>query len=172
MWWRRLPQLYAGRTNIRRRGVAADVCPSGGVQPVAPPPSLNGGQTPVGGRLIAWAIHPVTPTGPVAVSWRQIAGEHFAATPKGKNPALRETPGFYRDRKADAGFNERQSWFFSRRPANVAPRMTQGGDGVIPRPPSGCRFEPARLRPRFSDDKITDLDRKVFGGKARLWGEP
>jgi len=36
------------------------------------------------------------------------------------------------------------------------------------RPPSGVGFEP-RVRVPISDDKITDLDRKVFGGK-RVYG--
>jgi len=58
--------------------------PEGGVQPVAPPPSVGGvnGTQSVGG-LIALGIHPVAPNGPVAAPAGNRRGT-FAATPQGK----------------------------------------------------------------------------------------
>ena len=83
----------AGRTACavgarrRKRGSLA----GGGVQPVGPPPSVaaSGGGS-AGGRLIALGIHPVAPTGPVAVPAGNRRGT-FAATPQGK-PGASGTP--------------------------------------------------------------------------------
>jgi TonB family protein len=136
--------------------------PSGGVQPVAPPPSLMAGNA-SGGRLIALGIHPVTPTGPVAVPGGNRRGT-FAATPKGK-PGASGTPDFTGS-KADAGFNERNHGSL---PAGLhVGAADDAGEMASSRPPSGVGSNP-RVASPISDDKITDLDRKVFGGK-RVYG--
>ena len=56
----------------------------GSVQPVGPPPTVaaTSGAS-AGGRLIALGIHPIAPTGPVAVPGGNRRGT-FAATPQGK----------------------------------------------------------------------------------------
>ncbi|MGB9083733.1 MAG: energy transducer TonB, partial [Terriglobales bacterium] len=116
-----------------------------------------------GGRLIALGIHPVTPTGPVAVPGGNRRGT-FAATPKGK-PGASGTPDFTGS-KADAGFNERNHGSF---PAGLhVGAADDAGEMASSRPPSGVGSNP-RVASPISDDKITDLDRKVFGGK-RVYG--
>src|SRR5205085_7203951 len=66
--------------------------PSGGLQPVAPPPSMGGaGGTGSSGRLIALGIHPAAPSGPIATPAGNRRGT-FAANPSGA-PGAAGTPG-------------------------------------------------------------------------------
>src|SRR5258707_10905430 len=85
------PQLtVAQQHTLSGRGTGG--LPSGGVQPVAPPPSVGGaGGSGASGRLIALGIHPVAPTGPVATPGGNRRGT-FAANPSGKAGAA-GTPG-------------------------------------------------------------------------------
>src|SRR2546427_1964541 len=85
------PQLtVAQQHTVSGRGTGG--LPSGGIQPVAPPPSVGGaGGSGASGRLIALGIHPVAPTGPVATPGGNRRGT-FAANPTGK-PGAAGTPG-------------------------------------------------------------------------------
>src|SRR5581483_9484765 len=63
------------------------------VEPVAPPPSvqgISGGATQAAGQIIALGLHPVEPAGPIVVPLGNRRGE-FAATPQGK-PGASGTP--------------------------------------------------------------------------------
>jgi len=151
----------------------------GGIQPVAPPPSVAAGRAGSAGRLIALGIHPVTPTGPVPVPAGNRRGE-FAATPKGKSGAA-GTPDLVGSKDATAksaagrgngsgGSNARNGSLPAGLHVGAAdsagdPREVAGlSSGSAP----GARSN-ARAASPVSDDKITDLDRKVFGGK-RVYG--
>lgn len=155
------PRLtLAEQHSLATRG--AGRLPSGGVQPVAPPPSLTSGNA-HGGRLIALGIHPVVPTGPVAVPAGNRRGT-FAATPKGR-PGASGMPDFTGS-KSESGFSA---------PARASLPMglrvgpsDGGGEMASARPTAGTGSNPRTASP-VSDDKITDLDRKVFGGK-RVYG--
>ncbi len=153
----------------------------GGIQPVAPPPSVAAGSG-SGGRLIALGIHPITPTGPVPVPAGNRRGE-FAATPKGKAGAS-GTPDLV-GTKSDANaktaggrgngnFNARNNSLpvglhvgavdsadDAREMAGLSSTRTAGAT-------AGARSNPRAASP-VSDDQITDLDRKIFGGK-RVYG--
>src|SRR5208282_5819795 len=83
------PQLALEEQHTPARRGSARV-PAGGVQPVAPPPSVAAGNSATGGRLIALGIHPVAPTGPVPVPAGNRLGA-FAANPQGK-PGASVTP--------------------------------------------------------------------------------
>jgi TonB family protein len=124
--------------------------PGGGVQPVGPPPSVAAaGGASAGGRLIALGIHPVTPTGPVTVPAGNRRGA-FSATPQGKTGAS-GTPDLVATKSEANGSGSR------------------GTNGSLP---TGLRVganSGARVASPVSDDKITDVDRKVFGGK-RVYG--
>jgi TonB family protein len=160
------PQLALAEQHTARGGGRLT---GGGVQPVAPPPSVAGGSR-SGGRLVALGIHPVTPNGPVPVPAGNRRGE-FAATPKGK-PGASGTP---------AGGRGNGSGSFSARNSSLPSGLHVGGvdsaddareiaglssTGAAGTP--GARSNPRAASP-VSDDQITDLDRKVFGGK-RVYG--
>jgi TonB family protein len=76
------PQLaVAPQRALMARGIGG--ASGGGMQPVAPPPSIGTtGGTSSAGRLIALGIHPVAPTGPIAVPGGNRRGT-FAAGPEG-----------------------------------------------------------------------------------------
>jgi len=79
------PQLtLAEQHALYSRGGGAGGNLTGGVQPVGPPPSVgaSGGGN-AQGRLIALGIHPVVPTGPVAMPAGNRRGT-FSAGPQGK----------------------------------------------------------------------------------------
>jgi len=141
----------------------------GGAQPVGPPPSVaSSGGTGASGRLIALGIHPVAPTGPVAVPAGNRRGT-FAATPKGK-PGASGTPELAGS-KSSGGFNTGTNGSL---PSGLHvgavnsddPREVAGLSKSETRP--GDRSS-ARVASPVSDDKITDMDRKVFRGK-RVYG--
>ena len=169
--------------------------PGGSVQPVGPPPSMAAaGGASAGGRLIALGIHPVAPTGPVAVPGGNRRGT-FAATPQGK-PGASGTPDLAGGGKGDSGSKTRTNGHGSL-PAGLhvgaadsgatSPVERNGGasshgnangnssgngadgaremaslssSGATPGARSGARAASA-----VPDDKVTDVDRQVFGGK-------
>jgi TonB family protein len=171
------------------------ILPGGSVQPVGPPPSVAAaGSASAGGRLIALGIHPVSPTGPVAVPGGNRRGT-FAATPQGKSGAA-GTPDLVGSGKGDSNSKTRNNGHGSL-PAGLhvgaadsgstSPveryggasshgnaHGNSGGDGA-----DGARevsslsslsaapgARPgARAASAVPDDKVTDVDRQVFGGK-------
>jgi len=171
------------------------ILPGGSVQPVGPPPSVAAaGSASAGGRLIALGIHPVSPTGPVAVPGGNRRGT-FAATPQGK-PGAAGTPDLVGSGKGDSNSKTRNNGHGSL-PAGLhvgaadsgstSPveryggasshgnaHGNSGGDGA-----DGARevsslsslsaspgARPgARAASAVPDDKVTDVDRQVFGGK-------
>ena len=171
------------------------ILPGGSVQPVGPPPSVAAaGSASAGGRLIALGIHPVSPTGPVAVPGGNRRGT-FAATPQGK-PGAAGTPDLVGSGKGDSNSKTRNNGRGSL-PAGLhvgaadsgstSPveryggasshgnaHGNSGGDGA-----DGARevsslsslsaspgARPgARAASAVPDDKVTDVDRQVFGGK-------
>ena len=156
----------------------------GTVQPVGPPPTVaaTSGAS-AGGRLIALGIHPVAPTGPVAVPGGNRRGT-FAATPQGKLGAS-GTPDLAgsKSEAKSAGARGDGSGGFKARNNNSLPAglhvgaadagadeghaslsSSPGATGATPGARSG-----ARLASPVSDDKITVVDRRVFGGK-RVYG--
>ena len=159
----------------------------GSVQPVGPPPTVaaTSGAS-AGGRLIALGIHPVAPTGPVAVPASNRRGT-FAATPQGKlgasgtpDVAGSKSEAKIAGRRGDGsgGFNARNN---SSLPAGLHVGAADAGadegremaslsssSEVTPGAAPGAR-PGARAASPVSGDKITDVDRKVFGGK-RVYG--
>jgi TonB family protein len=159
----------------------------GSVQPVGPPPSVaaTSGAS-AGGRLIALGIHPVAPTGPVAVPAGNRRGT-FAATPQGKLGAsgTPDSTGSKSQAKSagargdgSGGFNARNN---NSLPAGLHVGAADAGaddaremaslsssSAAAPGATPGARSG-ARAASPVSDDKITDVDRKVFGGK-RVYG--
>src|SRR3984893_17889379 len=171
------------------------ILPGGSVQPVGPPPSVAAaGRASAGGRLIALGIHPVAPTGPVAVPGGNRRGT-FAGTPQGK-PGAAGTPDLVGSGKGDSNSKTRNNGHGSL-PAGLhvgaadsgatSPVERNGGasshgnahgnssgDGA-----GGARevsslsslsaspgARPgARAASAVPDDKVTDVDRQVFGGK-------
>jgi TonB family protein len=167
------------------------ILPGGSVQPVGPPPSVAAaGSASAGGRLIALGIHPVAPTGPVAVPGGNRRGT-FAATPQGK-PGAAGTPDLVGSGKGDSNSKTRNNGHGSL-PAGLhvgaadsgatSPVERNGGalskgnssgngaDGTrevaslssLSATP-GAR-PGARAASAVPDDKVTDVDRQVFGGK-------
>jgi len=168
------PQLaLAEQHSVAARGNGR--LPGGGVQPVGPPPSVatGGGGGSAGGRMIALGIHPVAPTGPVAVPGGNRRGA-FSATPQGK-PGASGTPDLVGS-KADAkGSGGRTKGSL---PAGLyvgaGPNTSVNGGGgddtrevaslSSPENRPGAHSN-ARVASPVADDKITDVDRQVFGGK-------
>src|SRR5271163_506965 len=169
------PQLaLATQHSLAERGGARAA--GGGVQPVAPPASVAAGAS--SGRLIALGIRPVTPTGPVVPPAGNRRGE-FAANAKGKSGAS-GTPDLA-GTKSDtslksAGGRGNGSGDFKVRngslPSGLHVGATDSADNTQEVASAGTSAD-ARSNPRaaapVADDKITDLDRKVFGGK-RVYG--
>jgi TonB family protein len=168
------PQLaLAEQHSVAARGNGR--LPGGGVQPVGPPPSVStgGGGGSAGGRMIALGIHPVAPTGPVAVPGGNRRGA-FSATPQGK-PGASGTPdlvGSKTDAKGSGGHTKGSL------PAGLhvgaGPNTSvNGGGGDDAREVASLSSQEnrpgahsnARVASPVADDKITDVDRQVFGGK-------
>jgi protein TonB len=156
--------------------------PGGAVQPVGPPPSLAASGGSAGGRLIALGIHPVTATGPVTVPGGNRRGK-FAAGPQGK-PGASGTPdlaGSKSEAKGSGGGGDGRGGVNARNrgslPAGLqvgAPESgataSGGNDAREMASASSVGARPgARVAAPVSDDKVTDVDRQVFGGK-RLYG--
>jgi TonB family protein len=147
--------------------------PGGAVQPVGPPPSLAASGGSAGGRLIALGIHPVAATGPVTVPGGNRRGK-FAAGPQGK-PGASGTPDLAGS-KSDAKSSGRDGSGSARNhgslPAglHVGAPASGGDDGLemasASSPAGLAEARPgARVAAPVSDDKVTDVDRQVFGGK-------
>jgi TonB family protein len=178
------PQLTLAEQHTRAsRGGGAKDGLAGGVQAVGPPPSVtaSGGRGSQG-RLIALGIHPVTPTGPVAVPGGNRRGT-FAANPQGK-PGAAGTPNLAGSKSA--GFNGHGSGSL---PAGLHVGAVPGATGPIERNGrssngdgngGGDEREMAslssagatpgansnrRTASAVSDDKITDVDHQVFGDR-------
>ena len=184
------PQLtLAEQHSLAARGTG--ILPGGSVQPVGPPPSVAAaGSASAGGRLIALGIHPVAPTGPVAVPGGNRRGT-FAATPQGK-PGAAGTPDLVGSGKGDSNSKTRNNGHGSL-PAGLhvgaadsgatSPVERNGGasshgnssgngaDGTREMASlSSLSATPgarpgARAASAVPDDKVTDVDRQVFGGK-------
>jgi TonB family protein len=152
---------------------------AGGVQPVAPPPSVAAGNSKAGGRLIALGIHPVVPAGPVAVPAGNRRGT-FAATPQGKVGASGKPDSA--ESKSDpatqtAGARGEGSGVFNSRkngslPAGLHVGAADSADDareMAGLSSAGPKSGNARVASPVADDRVTDLDRKVFAGK-RVYG--
>jgi TonB family protein len=167
------------------------ILPGGSVQPVGPPPSVAAaGSASAGGRLIALGIHPVAPTGPIAVPGGNRRGT-FAATPQGK-PGAAGTPDLVGSGKGDSNSKTRNNGHGSlpgglhvgaadsgatspvERNGGASSKGNSSGNGA-----DGARevaslsslsatpgTRPgARAASAVPDNKVTDVDRQVFGGK-------
>jgi TonB family protein len=153
--------------------------PGGTLQPVGPPPSLAASGGSAGGRLIALGIHPVAATGPVTVPGGNRRGK-FAAGPQGK-PGASGTPDLTGSKSEAKGSGGDGSGVNARNhsslPAGLhvgAPESggtaSGGNDAREMASASSVGARPgARVAAPVSDDKVTDVDRLVFGGK-RLYG--
>jgi TonB family protein len=140
----------------------------GSIQAVAPPPSVAAGNTSASGRLIALGIHPVAPTGPVAVPPGNRRGT-FSANPQGKpgasgTPALAESKS---EGKSAGGKKGSLPSGLHVGAANSAGDPREVASLSSADTASGAR-SPRAAAP-IANDKITDLDRQVFGGK-RVYG--
>jgi TonB family protein len=139
----------------------------GGVQAVGPPPSLAAaGGVNSSGRLIALGIHPVVPTGPVAVPAGNRRGT-LAATPLGK-PGASGAPDLAGTKLDAKGSGSRGTRNNGALPAGLhvgaADDAREMASVSSASAPSGTRAG-GRAASAVSDDKITDVDRQVFGGK-------
>lgn len=188
------PQLtLAEQHSLAARGSGR--LPGGGVQPVAPAPSIAAaGNAGAGGRLIALGIHPVAPTGPVAVPGGNRRGT-FAANPQGK-PGASGTPdltGSKSEAKGSGGRGrnnnslpaglrvgaadsgaispvERNGGASSNGNAYGNSAGNGAGDASEMASLSSAAATPgahsgARTASPVPDDKVTEMDRQVFGGK-------
>ncbi len=169
--------------------------PGGSVQPVGPPPSVAAaGGASAGGRLIALGIHPVAPTGPVPVPGGNRRGT-FSATPQGKPGAsgTPELAGGGKgdsgsktrnnghgslpaglhvgagesgatspvERNGGASSHGNANGNSSGNGADGAREMASlSSSGATPGARSGAHAASA-----VPDDKVTEVDRQVFGGK-------
>jgi TonB family protein len=152
----------------------------GAVQPVAPPPSVaGGGNGNPNGRMIALGIHPVAPSGPVAVPGGNRRGA-FSANSHGK-PGASGTPELTGSKSDASGAGARGSntGVFSGHNAGALPSGLHVGapgsdDGNEVASLSTSETRPgshggARVASPIADEKITDVDRQVFQGK-RIYG--
>jgi len=172
------PQLtLAEQHSLAARGHGR--LPGGSVQPVGPPPSLAaGGSSNAGGRLAALGIHPVVPNGPVAVPAGNRRGT-FAATPEGK-PGASGTPDLAGSKSDAKGAGSRAPRSNGSLPAglyvgaaNDGAKLGANSGGDDPREmaslSSSGAAPGARAASPVPEGKITEVDRKVFGGK-RVYG--
>ncbi|MFY9559009.1 MAG: TonB family protein [Terriglobales bacterium] len=177
------PQLtMAEQHTLSGRGTNG--LPGGGLQPLAPPPSVGGvSGSSAAGRLIALGIHPVTPAGPVVAPEGNRRGT-FAANPAGKAGAS-GTPGSATasatGKASGNGTNGTNGGSRGRGDnslpsglhvgaadsASVASSDGMGSRGDNPREVASAT--PPRIGGKtaapVSEDKVTDVDRQVFGGK-------
>jgi TonB family protein len=163
--------------------------PGGGMQPVGPPPSVTAaGGARAGGRMIALGIHPVAPNGPVPVPGGNRRGT-FAATPLGK-PGAAGTPDLAGSKSGAKGSRGRSNGslptglqvgaadFGATSPVERNGRASSNGnangnsDGNRvddPRQMASLSTPGTRASARplnaVPDDRVTDVDRQVFGVK-------
>ncbi len=141
----------------------------GTVQPVAPPPSVaSAGGARAGGRLIALGIHPVAPNGPVAVPEGNRRGT-FAAGPQGKQGAAGtpDLPGSNTAAKngglKTGNHGTLPSGLYvgaAGDPSHAREMASLSSAGSSSGPKGDSRAASA-----VPDNKLTDTDRQVFGGK-------
>jgi TonB family protein len=157
------PQLTLSEQHLASRGAGA--LTGRGVQPVAPPPSVAAsGSANSGGRLIALGIHPVAPSGPVAVPSGNRRGT-FSANPQGKQGGS-GTPNIIGSASNAKGMGGVAN-------ASSLPSGLHVGamdsSAEVSREVGGASKSATAKVPRaateVSDEKITDVDRQVFGGK-------
>jgi TonB family protein len=157
------PQLALSEQHaVASRGAGS--LAGGAVQPVGPPPSVAAsGSANSGGRLIALGIHPVAPSGPVAVPSGNRRGT-FSANPLGRAGAS-GTPNIIGSANAK-GLGAAANAGSLPSGLHVG-AMDSGSDEG--REVGGVSKSPAAKGPRaateVADEKITDFDRQVFGGK-------
>jgi protein TonB len=157
------PQLTLAKQHSLARGGHLP----GSVQPVAPPPSVaSAGGARAGGRLIALGLHPVAPNGPVAVPEGNRRGT-FAAGPQGKQGAAGtpDLPASNAEAKNGAVKTGKRGTLPSGLyvgDANHAREMASLSSSGTPS--SGGKTD-SRSAAAVPDDKLTDTDRQVFGGK-------
>ena len=185
------PQLTVAEQHTLNRGRGGKGLP-GSAEAVAPPPSVSSaGGRGSQGRLIALGINPVAPTGPVPVPAGSRSGR-FAAGPNGKAGAA-GTPDSAGGKTGSNGAGGTAIGTGSKGrgngslPAGLHVGAGSGATGSVQRDgrsPNGtgtgdgegrevASLSPAEIaaakragqRPasKVSDDKITDLDRQVFG---------
>jgi TonB family protein len=150
----------------------------GAVQPVGPPPSMSaGGGANSNGRLVALGIHPMAASGPVAAPSGNRRGT-FSANPHGK-PGASGTPdlvGSKADAKGSGSRGDSGGDFNTRNKGSLPSGLHVGGADSDANSDSGGRemasaaggpvSRPgARAASVVSDEKLTDIDRQVFGGK-------
>lgn len=184
------PQLALAEQHTLGRGRGGKGLP-GSAEPVAPPPSISSGGGGSQGRLVALSINPAAPTGPVAVPNGNRRGT-FAAGPNGHagasgNPDLSGGKSGSNGAGGTAIGSGSKGRANGSLPSGIHVGAGPGQTGPIQRDgksPSGAGFgdgensEVASLTPaqraaakqsrpasKVSDDKITDLDRQVFGGR-------
>ena len=136
----------------------------GNVQPVGPPPSVAAsGSANSGGRLIALGIHPVAPTGPVAVPSGNRRGT-FSANPQGRQGAS-GTPNILgsANSKGLGGATNANSLPSGLHVGAMDSGSEEGREvgGVS----KSATAKGSRAATEVADEKITDVDRQVFGGK-------
>jgi TonB family protein len=137
----------------------------GGVQAVAPPPTMGGSASSgsTSGRLVALGIHPVVPSGPVAAPAGNRRGS-FSADPNGK-PGAAGTPD------VKGKFNTTGAGGLNARVGSLPPGLRVGGedDTAGTTNSSANSKSGSRVAAAVPDSKITDMDRKVFGDR-RVYG--
>jgi TonB family protein len=186
------PQLtLAEQHSLAARGSGR--LPGGGVQPVGPPPSMAAaGSASAGGRLIALGINPVAPRGPVAVPGGNRRGT-FAATPLGK-PGASGTPDLAGGGRGESSSKTRNNHGSLPAGLHVG-AADSGATSPVERNGASSHGNPegdssgngadgaremaslsssgatpgarpgARAVSAVPDDKVTDVDRQIFGGK-------
>jgi protein TonB len=176
------PQLtVAEQHTLTGRGTGG--LPAGGVEPVAPPPSVGGvGGSRASGRLIALGVHPVAPSGPVAVPQGNRRGT-FAAGPNGR-PGAAGTPGSATasatGKASGNGTNGTNGGSRGRGDSSLPSGLhvgaadsasVMGSDGVGSKGDTRevASAIPPRVRGKTAapvpEDKVTQVDRQVFGTK-------
>lgn len=166
----------AAQHTVSGRGTGG--LPSGGVRPVAPPPSLGGGGgTGSTGRLVALGIRPVAPSGPVPAPGGNRRGT-FAADPGGRAGAS-GTPGSTKATGSGPTGNGTRGTTPGTRghdnnslpsglhvgAADSAGRVASDGNtreiagASAPRVSGGSKAAP------LADEKVSSVERQVFGGR-------
>ena len=153
--------------------------------PVAPPPSVAAGGSGAPGRLIALNLHPVAPTGPVAVPQGNRRGA-FSAGPNGKAGAS-GTPESTGTGMASSGSGTKghngslpaglHVGAGSGPTAAIERNGRAGGDGIgdgngdpremasLTSPNTPASTAGRKTASNISEDKLTDADRQVFGDR-------
>lgn len=173
------PQLTVSEQHtLSGRGTGG--IPSGGMQAVAPPPSVGGVRGSGGsGRLVALGIRPVAPSGPVATPGGNRRGT-FAANPSGRVGAA-GTPGSTQalgTKASGTGVNGNNSGTRGRDnslpsglhvgaadSASVASSNGNGNNRELASAAPPRVVGSTKTAAPLTEDKVTDVDRQVFGGR-------